>query len=75
MNVESEVGEPTSLTMLELLTRLRTTFITRELINYLSKVLDGTPVACRLRISRGPDVVFRVSFSIIIMSLVFSFKS
>jgi hypothetical protein len=61
--------------MLELVTRLRTTFVTCELIKCLSKVLDGTLVACRLRIGRGPNVVFRVSFNIIIMSLVFSFKS
>jgi hypothetical protein len=75
VNVESEVGEPTSLTMLELMTKLQTTSITRELIECLSKVLDGTPVACRLGIGRGLDVMFRVSFSIVIMSLVFCFKS
>jgi hypothetical protein len=31
-------------------------------------VLDGTHVACGSRIGRGPDVVFRVSFSTTIMS-------
>ncbi len=75
MNVESEVGEPTSLTMLELVTRLRTPSTTHELIECLSKVLNGTPIACGLGIGRGPDVVFRISFSIAIMSLVLNFKS
>ncbi len=75
MNVESEVGKPTNLTMLELVTRLQTSFATREPIECLSKVLDGTPIACGSGISRRPDVVFRVSFSTAIMSLVFSFKS
>ncbi len=75
MNVESEVGEPTSLTMLELVTKLRTPSVTREPIKCLSKVLDGTLIAYGSGISRGPDVVFRVSFSIAIMSLVLSFKS
>ncbi len=75
VNVELEVGKPTSLAMLELVTRLRTPFTTREPIECLSKVLDGTFVACGLGISRGLDVVFRVSSSTAIMSLVFSFKS
>jgi len=75
VNVESKVGEPTSLAMLELVIRLRTPSTTCEPIKCLSKVLDGTPVACGLGISRGPNVVFKVSFSIAIMSLVLSFKS
>jgi hypothetical protein len=50
-------------------------FATCEPIEYLSKVLDGTPVACGLRIVRRFDVMFRVSFNIVIMSLVLSFKS
>jgi hypothetical protein len=62
VNVESKVGEPTSLTMLELVTRLRTPSTTREPIECLSKVLDGTSVACGSGIGRRPDVVFRVSF-------------
>ncbi len=68
MNVESEVGEPISLTMLELMTRLRTPSTTCEPIECLSKVLDGTLVACGLGISKEPDVVFKVSFSTAIMS-------
>ncbi len=75
VNVESKVGEPTNLTMLELVTRLRTPFITHEPIECLSKVLDGTPVACGSGIGRGSDVVFRVAFSNVTMSLVLSFKS
>ncbi len=75
MDVELEIGEPTSLVMLELMTRLRMPFATRDLIECLSKVLDGTFVACGSRIGGGPNVVFRVSFSTAIMSLVFSFKS
>jgi len=75
VNVESEVGKPTSLAMLELVTRLRTPFATCEPIECLSKVLDGTSVACGSRIGRGPDVVFKVSSKIGIMSLVLSFKS
>jgi hypothetical protein len=55
--------------------RLRTPFTTREPMECLFKVLDGTLVACGLGISKGPDVVFKVSFSTIIMSLVFFFKS
>ncbi len=35
-------------------------------------MLDGTPVACGLGIGRGPDVVFKVSFNIAIMSWVLS---
>jgi len=46
VNVESEVGKPTSLAMLELMTILRMPSATREPIEYLSKVLDGTSVAC-----------------------------
>ncbi len=53
MNVESKVGEPTSLTMLELVTKLQTC----EPIECSSKVLDGTPIACGSRIGRGLDVV------------------
>jgi len=75
VNVESKVGEPNILAMLELLTRLWTPFTIHEPIECLSKVLDGTPVACDSRIGRGLDVMFRVSFSITIMSLVLSFKS
>jgi len=75
VNVKSKVGEPISLTMLELMTRLQTPSITREPIECVSKVLNGTLVACGLGIGRGPDVVFRVFSSIVIMSLVFSFKS
>ncbi len=61
--------------MLELVTRLRTPSTTCELIECLSKVLDGTSVTCGSRIGRRPDVVFRVSSKIAIMSLVLSFKS
>jgi hypothetical protein len=46
--------------------------ITGELIECFSKVLDKTPVACGFGIGRELDVVFRVSFSIAIMSLVLS---
>jgi len=74
VNVESEVGEPTSLTMLKPVTRLQTPSITCEPIECLSKVLDGTPVACGSTIGKGLDVVFRVSSSIVIMSFVLSFK-
>ncbi len=74
LNVKSEVGKPTSLAMLELVTRLQTPSTTCELIKCLSKVLNGTLIACGSRIGRGPDVLFRVSFSTAIMSLVFSFK-
>jgi len=75
VNIELEVGKPTSLAMLKLMTRLRTQFVTCELIECLSKVLDGTSIACGSGIGRGPDVVFRVYSSIAIMSLVLSFKS
>jgi hypothetical protein len=75
VNVESEVGKPTSLAMLELVTRLWTPSMTREPIECLSKVLDGTSVACGLRIGRRPNLMFRVSSSTVIMSLVLSFKS
>ncbi len=74
MNVESKVGKPTSLTMLELVIRLQTPFTTHEPIECLSKVLDETYVACGLGIGRGLNVVFRVSFNTAIMSLVLSFK-
>ncbi len=74
MNVELKVREPISLAMLELMTRLRMSSTTCEPIECISKVLDGTPIACGLRIGRGLDVVFRVSFSTVIMSLVFNFK-
>jgi hypothetical protein len=49
-------------------------FTTFELIECLSKVLDGTFVACGSRIGRGLDVVFKVSFKTAIMSLVLSLK-
>jgi len=75
VNVELEVGEPISLAMLELMTRLRTPSATREPLECFSKVLDGTPVACGLGIGKGSDVVFEVSSNIVIMSLVLSFKS
>ncbi len=75
MNVKLEVGEPTSLAMLELVTKLRTPSVTRELIECLSKVLDGTLVAGGLMIGKGLDIMFRVSSSTAIMSLVLSFKS
>ncbi len=42
VNVELEVGEPNSLAMLELVTRLWTPSITHEPIECFSKVLDGT---------------------------------
>ncbi len=41
VNIESEVGEPTSLAMLELVTILQTPSTTREPIECLSKVLHG----------------------------------
>ncbi len=75
MNVESEVEKPTSLAMIELVIRLRTPSVTHDPINCFSKVLDGTTVACGSGINRGCDVVFKVSFSIAIMSMVLSFKS
>jgi hypothetical protein len=75
VNVESEVGKLTSLVMLELVTKLRTPSATCEPIDCLSKVLDGTSVACGSGIGRGPDVMFKVSSKIAIMSLVLSFKS
>jgi hypothetical protein len=61
--------------MLELVTKSRTPFVTSVPIKCLSKVLDGSFVACGYRIGRGPNVVFRVSFSIVIMFLVLSLKS
>jgi hypothetical protein len=42
---------------------------------WANQVLDGGPVACGFGIGRGPNVVFRVSFSTAIMSLVLSLKS
>jgi hypothetical protein len=75
VNVELEVGKPTSLAMLELVTRLRTSSATHEPIGCLSKVLDGTFVAFGSGIGRGLDVVFKISSKIAIMSLVLSFKS
>jgi hypothetical protein len=74
VNVELEVGEPTSLAMLELVTRLRMPSITREPMEFFPKVLDETHVVCGSGIGRGLDVMCRVSFSITIMSLVLSFK-
>jgi hypothetical protein len=73
--VERKVGEPISLAMLELMTRSQMPYTTSEPIDYLSKVLDGTLVTCGSKIGGGLDVVFRVSFSTTIMSLVLSFKS
>jgi hypothetical protein len=61
--------------MLELVTRLRTPSSTCELIECLSKVLDGTPIACGSKIGRGPNVMFRVSCSTTTMSLVLSLKT
>ncbi len=75
VNVESKVGEPTSLAMLKLVTRSWTPSATGEPIKCFSKVLDGSLIACGFGIGRGPDVVFRVSFNTVIMSLVFSCKS
>jgi hypothetical protein len=75
VNVKSEVGKPTSLAMLELVTKLQMSSVTHELIECLSKVLDGTSIACGSGIGRGPNVVFKVSFKIAIMSLVLNFKS
>jgi hypothetical protein len=69
VKVELEVGEPTSLTMLKLMTILRTPSVTREPIERLSKVLDGTHVECGLGIGKRPNVMFRVSFNTAIMSL------
>jgi hypothetical protein len=57
------------------MTKLQTPFATCEPIECLFKVLDGTPIACGSGISTGPDVVFKLSFNIVIMSLVLSFKS
>ncbi len=45
-------------------------FITCEPIECLSEVLDGTPVACGSGIGRISNVMFKVSFSIAIMTLV-----
>jgi hypothetical protein len=75
VNVESKVGEPTSLAMLKLMTKLWMPSKTHQPIECLSKVLDGTPVTCGLGIGRGPDVMFRVSSSTTIMSMVLNFKS
>jgi hypothetical protein len=57
------------------MTKLRTLSITREPIECFSKVLDGTPVARGLGISKRLDVMFKVSFNIAIMSLMLKFKS
>jgi hypothetical protein len=75
VNVESKVREPISLAMLKLVTKLQMPSITHEPIEWLFKVLDRTFLACRLRIGKEPNVMFRISFSTIIMSLVLSFKS
>jgi hypothetical protein len=75
VNVKLEVGEPTSLAMLELVTRLRRPSTTGEPIECLSDLLDGTHVACGSEIGEGHDVVFKVSFTTAIMSLVLNFKS
>jgi hypothetical protein len=74
VNVKSEVREPISLAMLELMTRLRTPSATRELIECLSKVLDGTLITCGSEVGKGLNEVFKVSFSTVIMSLVLNFK-
>ncbi len=74
MNVESKVGKPTSLVMLKLVTKSQTPFTTREPIECLSKVLDGTHVACGSGIGGGPNVMLRISFSTTIMSLMLNFK-
>jgi hypothetical protein len=74
VNVESEVGKPTNLAKLKLVTRLQIPFVISESIECLSKVLDGTPVACGFGIGKEPDVMFRVSFSTAIMSMVLNFK-
>jgi hypothetical protein len=74
VNVELEVGKPTNLAMLELMTKLRMPSTTCEPMECLSKVLDGTPVTCGSKIGRGFDVMFKVSFSISIMSLVTNFN-
>jgi len=68
VNIESEVGEPTSLTMLELVIKLRMPSATHEAIECFSKVLDTNPVTCGSGISRGPNVVFKVFFSTTLMS-------
>jgi hypothetical protein len=57
------------------MTRLRTPSPTCELIKCFSKVLNGTPITCGSGIGRELDVMFKVSFSTAIMSLVLSFKS
>jgi len=75
VNVELEVRKPISLVMVELVTKLQTPSTTHEPIQCLSKVLDGTPITCGLGIGKGPNVLFRVSFSTITMSPVLSFKS
>jgi len=75
VNVVSKVGEPTSLAMLELVTRLQTPSTPCEPIECLSKVLDGTFITCGSGISKRLYVMFKVSFSTAIMSLVLSFKS
>jgi hypothetical protein len=75
VNVKSEVKEPNSVAMFELMTRLQTPFATCELIECLFKVLDGALVACGLGIGKGLDVVFKVSFNTTIMALVLNFKS
>jgi hypothetical protein len=73
VNVESKVRQLTNLAMLKLVTRSRTPFPTREPIECLPKVLDGTPITCGLGISKGPHVLFKISFSIAIMSSVLNF--
>jgi hypothetical protein len=47
---------------------------THEPIKCLSRVLDGTLVACGSGIGKRPDVMFKVSLHTVIMSLVLSFK-
>jgi hypothetical protein len=56
-------------------TKLWTPSTTCEPIECLFKVLDGTHVICGSGIGRGLNVVFRVSFNTVIMSMVLNFKS
>ncbi len=65
VNVESKVGEPIN---------LWTPYVTCQPNECFSKVLDGNPIASGFEIDREPDVVFRVSFSIAIMSWCLTLK-
>jgi hypothetical protein len=42
--------------MLELMTRLRTPFVTSEPTEFFFNVLDGTPITCGFGIGIEPDV-------------------